>query len=84
MPKNTPIDLNNMLYEQLERINDESLTDEGLRAEIDRSKAMTGLASQIVANNQTTIAALRLSMQAQRMEVPLKLPSALTRGEGDA
>jgi len=48
--KNTLGDLNNYLFAQMERLDDESLSEEGLKKELERSKAITGIASQIVAN----------------------------------
>lgn len=48
--KNTLGDLNNYLFAQMERLDDESLSDEDLKKEFERSKAITGVASQIVAN----------------------------------
>jgi len=48
--KNTLGDLNNYLFAQMERLDDESLSDEDLKKELERSKAITGIASQIVAN----------------------------------
>jgi hypothetical protein len=48
--KNTLNDLNNALFEQLERLNDEDLSPEKLEGEIGRSKAMTDVADKIIAN----------------------------------
>lgn len=50
--KNTLVDLNNHLFEQLERLNDESLDDEALKREITRSKAMTDVAQTIINNGE--------------------------------
>ena len=48
--RNTLTDLNNHLFEQLERLNDEELTDEQLEKEIKRTDAMKDIATQIIAN----------------------------------
>lgn len=53
--KNKLVDLNNHLFEQLERLNDDELTDTELEKEIKRSKAMAGIASNIVANAQLAL-----------------------------
>lgn len=53
--KNKLVDLNNHLFEQLERLNDDELTDADLEKEIKRSKAMAGIASNIVANAQLAL-----------------------------
>lgn len=50
MTKNKLSDLNNHLFEQLERLNDEELDQKSLEKEIKRSKAMTTVAHQIISN----------------------------------
>ena len=83
MTKNRPVDLNNILYEQLERLNDEDLSDEKVVVEISRAKALTGLASQIVANNNMVLSALRTQMRATDMGQTPSLPSALSGRDDD-
>jgi hypothetical protein len=48
--KNRLYDLNNHLFEQIERLNDSDLTGDKLKAEIDRGKAMCGLANSVIGN----------------------------------
>lgn len=52
MTKNTLSDLNNHLFEQLERLNDEELDAEQLEKEIKRSEGMTKIAEQIIRNGE--------------------------------
>ena len=61
--RNTMIDLNNHLFEQMERLNDEELNSEELEKEIRRAKAMTDLSGKIIEN-----AALGLSAEKLRVE----------------
>jgi len=48
--KNKLTDLNNHLFAQLERLNDEALDKDHLEEEIQRSKAITSVAAQIISN----------------------------------
>lgn len=57
--KNKLSDLNNHLFAQLERLSDEDITGKALQEEIERSKAITGVAREIVLNG-------RLALEAQR------------------
>lgn len=46
--KNKLTDLNNHLFEVLERLNDEDLKGNELKAEVDRSRAISGIAKEII------------------------------------
>lgn len=57
--KNSLQYLNNYLFESLERINDDDLTDEELEKEIKRSEAVTKVASTIINNAEVQLKALQ-------------------------
>ncbi len=61
--KNTLSDLNNYLFEQLERLTDDSLSDEELEKEIKRSKAVTDVAGVIIDNGALALRAARYSTE---------------------
>jgi hypothetical protein len=58
--RNTLGDLNNHLFAQLERLSDEEMTSEKLTEEINRAKAVTSVASQIIANGSLVLEARKL------------------------
>lgn len=57
---NTLVDLNNYLFAQIERLNNENLDTDKLKEEIDRSKALTQLGSVIINNANTILSAKKL------------------------
>lgn len=61
--KNTLADLNNHLFEQLERLNDEDLTDEELEREIKRTDSMVDISKVIVDNANTILQAHKLNAE---------------------
>lgn len=78
--KNSLTDLNNHLFEQLERLNDEELKGEELKEEITRSKTIESVAKQIINNG-------RLVLDSQmfiddRLNVDNDLPDMLDNKNG--
>ena len=55
MANNTLTDLNNHLFAQLERLGDESITEEKLKEEMSRAKAINGIAKNIIDNAKTAL-----------------------------
>lgn len=55
--KNTINDLNNILFEQLERINDDSLSGEELEITLKKAEAINKISSTIIASANTQIKA---------------------------
>lgn len=55
--KNTLSDLNNHLFAQLERLSDEDIKGEALQEEINRAKAISDIASQIISNGSLVLKA---------------------------
>jgi len=58
--KNKLVDLNNHLFEQLERLNEEDLTDTDLEKEIRRTDSMIKISSQIIETAQVGLRAAKL------------------------
>jgi hypothetical protein len=61
--RNTLGDLNNHLFEQLERLNDEELKGEELKEEIVRAKSITDIAAKIIDNANTVLQAKKLQAE---------------------
>ena len=61
--KNKLTDLNDHLFMALERLNDEGLAEAELYQEIDRAKAIAGIAAQIINNGQLVLEAQKLKKE---------------------
>lgn len=72
-------DLNNHLFEELERLNDESLTGEALQEERERAKTMATIAQTIINNGELALKAVKHYEEYGRKE---EIPDILQIGEG--
>ena len=77
MARNKIEDLNNHLFEQLERLNDDDLTPEKMELEVKRAKAMSGVTTSIIQAHKLTLSAIRLmsdeNLKPSEMPVTLSL-----------
>lgn len=72
--RNKLFDLNNHLFEQLERLNDDELTGEELYEEINRAKAITSVAAKIIDNGSLVLQAQKVKLEYDRCEFkPIQL-----------
>lgn len=75
--KNTLGDLNNHLFMQLERLGEEDLKGDSLAEEINRAKAVTSVASQIISNGSLVIEAAKVFENNDKLNADLKKPKML-------
>lgn len=61
--KNTLGDLNMHLFAELERLGDEDIKGEELNEEIDRAKAITSVATQIISNGNLVLKSMELQKE---------------------
>lgn len=73
--KNSLGDLNNHLFAQLERLGEEDLKGEKLQEEINRAKAISDIATQVIANGSLVLKAKVYA--SDRYNVDEKLPAML-------
>ncbi|HBM3184927.1 TPA: hypothetical protein LVM22_001192 [Klebsiella oxytoca] len=67
--KNSLEDLHNHLFAQLERLSDEDITGDKLKEEINRARAVSAIAGNIVENGN-------LALKAKQMVIDKKIDSA--------
>lgn len=78
--RNSLTDLNNHLFEQLERLNDDELKGEELKEEITRSKTIENVAKQIINNGRLVLDSQRFIDD--RLNVDNELPDMLDNKNG--
>lgn len=71
MPRNKLDDLNNHLFEQLERLNDKDISEEQLDKEIKRAKALSDISMTIIETGKLSLQATKLKIEYGRSEVIL-------------
>lgn len=79
--KNTLVDLNNYLFEQIERLQDDSLSDEDFEKEVKRSEAMTKISEKIIANGELAFKTMK-HMDEYGYGQTRKVPKMLEGGGG--
>lgn len=72
MASNRLEDLNNMLFNQLVRLDQDDISDEEMTKEINRSKAMNGIAHTIIDNARVVLDAAKF--MDQREDINSQLP----------
>ena len=64
MAKNKLSDLNDHLFAQLERLNDETISAEDMKTEVDKAKAMEGIAKMVIETNKIEVDKAKLLLEA--------------------
>ena len=75
--RNTLGDLNNHLFMQLERLNDEDIKGEALQEEIVRAKAISDIAKNIISNAAVVLNAQKMLNDGTKISSDAKLPRML-------
>jgi len=76
--KNTLTDLNNYLFEALERINDDDLDEEGLNKELKKCDATVKIADKIIQNGELSLKAMQHMDAYGLTKEDVSLPPMLT------
>lgn len=78
--KNSLIDLNNHLFAEMERLGDEDLKGDELKAELERANMISGVARAIIDNANTVLRAARF--QEDRLDINNRAPELLLGSSG--
>ena len=80
--KNTLVDLNNYLFEQIERLNDDSLTDEQLDRELKKTDSIVKVSEKIIANGELAFRTMK-HMDEYGYGTKREVPKMLSSDERD-
>lgn len=76
--KNTLTDLNNYLFEALEKLTDDELSEEQMQKEITRTDAITSVAETIIHNGELSLKAMKYAEEyGVGLEKGKKMPAML-------
>lgn len=78
MPRNTLDDLVNHLFAEMERLGVESMTPEQMRDEIERSRALSGVAQRVIETANVTLRAMEFKDAA--LDANAEMPPLLGGG----
>ena len=81
MAKNTLNDLNNHLFEQLEKLMDDDVSDEKMKKEISRAHAVTAIAETIVRNGELAFKVMQHLNEYRRDGELAPIPEMLESGK---
>jgi len=70
MANNKLTDLNDHLFKQMERLNDENLTEEKMELEIRKAKAVSQISSEIIKGAKIVLDATRLASETGTKFIP--------------
>lgn len=82
MPDNTMMDLNDILFNQLGRLNTDDISKEGLDIELRRTEGMTKVADKIIKNADTIIKAEQIYSGKEGWVDPKRRPKMLGENNG--
>lgn len=78
--RNKLVDLNNHLFEQLEKLSDDELKGEKLREEINRSKQIENIAKQVINNGRLVLDTQKFVDD--RNDIDNRVPNMLENKDG--
>ena len=78
--KNKNTDLNNILFEVIEKLNDDDLVGDKLTEEINRATSITSVATKIIDNSRLGLEAAKLVAEYKGVDAVKALPEMLQNG----